>query len=488
MREAEVSRKHCVFRQKGGVYTLEDLGSALGTQRERRADQGARAEIRRRGRGGLAQDQVRADGESGEARCERALRVAAQGIQRARRPANAEGGRTMMAIDLNDSMAGNAADAAEGAAHARGVARWQPRGRRRAGSVRRRPRARRSRAASAISTRRSPTSTTGSGRPRSRLPRPRRARRLPRRARRFRRRSRPRCRAPRRPATCACSSCSRSRGRPRRSRRSGRGARQADPGLSAHAMREGPAHASYAVRRAGRCRRRPRCPRAETRTRTRPSSTTPSSFAAACERSITRPRSNGPRSLIRTSHRAAGREVLHRGADVERQRAVRGGERALGVEALAIRGRAAVEFSAVPGRDADLLVALPLLERHVGAAAHAVGLEAAERCGRSCRGWRSPRTGASPRARARAPAPASRRAALRVLRSRSVTRSRASRGYRNDTGRRRARVCDRCHKISAQASRALYNGCAFTASQLFAWPNRREDPPWISDGEARRPR
>ena len=31
VREAEVSRKHCVFRQKGGVYTLEDLGSALGT-------------------------------------------------------------------------------------------------------------------------------------------------------------------------------------------------------------------------------------------------------------------------------------------------------------------------------------------------------------------------------------------------------------------------------------------------------------------------
>ena len=31
MREAEVSRKHCVFRQKGGVYTVEDLGSALGT-------------------------------------------------------------------------------------------------------------------------------------------------------------------------------------------------------------------------------------------------------------------------------------------------------------------------------------------------------------------------------------------------------------------------------------------------------------------------
>src|SRR5258705_1757446 len=32
VREAEVSRKHCVFRQKSGVYTLEDLGSALGTQ------------------------------------------------------------------------------------------------------------------------------------------------------------------------------------------------------------------------------------------------------------------------------------------------------------------------------------------------------------------------------------------------------------------------------------------------------------------------
>src|SRR5258705_12505622 len=32
VRDAEVSRKHCVFRQKGGVYTLEDLGSALGTQ------------------------------------------------------------------------------------------------------------------------------------------------------------------------------------------------------------------------------------------------------------------------------------------------------------------------------------------------------------------------------------------------------------------------------------------------------------------------
>src|SRR2546428_7625621 len=31
VRDAEVSRKHCVFRQKAGVYTLEDLGSALGT-------------------------------------------------------------------------------------------------------------------------------------------------------------------------------------------------------------------------------------------------------------------------------------------------------------------------------------------------------------------------------------------------------------------------------------------------------------------------
>jgi pSer/pThr/pTyr-binding forkhead associated (FHA) protein len=31
VREAEVSRKHCVFRQKAGVYTIEDLGSALGT-------------------------------------------------------------------------------------------------------------------------------------------------------------------------------------------------------------------------------------------------------------------------------------------------------------------------------------------------------------------------------------------------------------------------------------------------------------------------
>jgi len=31
VREAEVSRKHCVFRQKHGAYTLEDLGSALGT-------------------------------------------------------------------------------------------------------------------------------------------------------------------------------------------------------------------------------------------------------------------------------------------------------------------------------------------------------------------------------------------------------------------------------------------------------------------------
>jgi hypothetical protein len=32
VRDAEVSRKHCVFRQKGGVYSLEDLGSALGTR------------------------------------------------------------------------------------------------------------------------------------------------------------------------------------------------------------------------------------------------------------------------------------------------------------------------------------------------------------------------------------------------------------------------------------------------------------------------
>ena len=49
-------------------------------------------------------------------------------------------------------------------------------------------------------------------------------------------------------------------------------------------------------------------PSAETRTRTRPSSTHAELFAAACERSITRPRSNGPRSLIRTiTERPVGR-------------------------------------------------------------------------------------------------------------------------------------------------------------------------------------
>ncbi len=31
VRDAEASRRHCVFRQKGGVFTLEDLGSAIGT-------------------------------------------------------------------------------------------------------------------------------------------------------------------------------------------------------------------------------------------------------------------------------------------------------------------------------------------------------------------------------------------------------------------------------------------------------------------------
>ena len=219
VREAEVSRKHCVFRQKGGVYTLEDLGSAIGT-----TVNGTPIKVHELKSGdvvAVGSLRIKFGQTASPVKPGANVRFASQlkGFTMPGARANAEGGLTMMAIDLNDSMRGGQPAPSKPALKPLAVsldgrleeAEAQDLGDSISGLAGLPP--------SAISTRRSPTSTTGSRRPRSRLP-PRRDRRLPRRARRSRRRSPPRCRAPRRPATCACSSCSRSRGRRSRSRRS----------------------------------------------------------------------------------------------------------------------------------------------------------------------------------------------------------------------------------------------------------------------------
>ena len=146
VRESEVSRKHCVFRQKTGVYTIEDLGSALGTSVNGAAVKVHELEVGRRGRGRLVQDQIRADRESDQAGRERPLCLAAQGIHRARRQGERRGrphddGDRPERLDVRH--AGDAAQVvAEGA---RRVARRTPRRRRRS-RPERRSRARRSRA------------------------------------------------------------------------------------------------------------------------------------------------------------------------------------------------------------------------------------------------------------------------------------------------------------------------------------------------------
>jgi predicted component of type VI protein secretion system len=106
VREAEVSRKHCVFRQKGGVYTLEDLGSALGTNVN-----GQPIKVHELKSGDVitvGSLRIKFGQTASPVKPGANVRFASQlkGFTPPGAPANAEGGRTMMAIDLNDSMRG----------------------------------------------------------------------------------------------------------------------------------------------------------------------------------------------------------------------------------------------------------------------------------------------------------------------------------------------------------------------------------------------
>src|SRR5262249_26783241 len=106
VREAEVSRKHCVFRQKGGVFTLEDLGSALGTSVN---GEPIKVHELKSGDGvGVGWRRMKFGQTSNPIKPGANVRFASQlkGFDVPGGKANAEGGRTMMAIDLNDSMSG----------------------------------------------------------------------------------------------------------------------------------------------------------------------------------------------------------------------------------------------------------------------------------------------------------------------------------------------------------------------------------------------
>ena len=111
VREAEVSRKHCVFRQKGGVYTLEDLGSALGT-----SVNGAPIKVHELKSGDVIEVgsfKIKFGQTASAIKPGANVRYASQlkGFALPGATMNAEGGRTMMAIDLNDSMTGSPAPA-----------------------------------------------------------------------------------------------------------------------------------------------------------------------------------------------------------------------------------------------------------------------------------------------------------------------------------------------------------------------------------------
>jgi predicted component of type VI protein secretion system len=111
VREAEVSRKHCVFRQKGGVYTLEDLGSALGT-----SVNGEPIKVHELKSGdviAVGSLKIKFGQTASPVKPGANVRFASQlkGFNVPGAAKNAEGGRTMMAIDLNDSMTGSPATA-----------------------------------------------------------------------------------------------------------------------------------------------------------------------------------------------------------------------------------------------------------------------------------------------------------------------------------------------------------------------------------------
>jgi predicted component of type VI protein secretion system len=105
VRESDVSRKHCVFRQKGGVYTVEDLGSAIGTQVN-----GAPIKLHELKSGDVIEVgsvKMKFGQTSNPVKPGGNVRFSSQlkGFDVPGAKPNAEGGRTMMAIDLNDSMA-----------------------------------------------------------------------------------------------------------------------------------------------------------------------------------------------------------------------------------------------------------------------------------------------------------------------------------------------------------------------------------------------
>jgi predicted component of type VI protein secretion system len=106
VREAEVSRKHCVFRQKSGVYTLEDLGSALGT-----SVNGEPIKVRELRSGdviSVGSLKMKFGQTPNPMKPGANVRFASQlkGFSVPGAKPDAEGGRTMMALDLNDSMSG----------------------------------------------------------------------------------------------------------------------------------------------------------------------------------------------------------------------------------------------------------------------------------------------------------------------------------------------------------------------------------------------
>ena len=121
VREAEVSRKHCVFRQKGGVYTLEDLGSALGT-----CVNGQPIKVHELKSGDVIEVgsfKIKFGQTANPIKPGANVRYASQlkGFEVPGAKMNAESGRTMMAIDLNDSMSGTQSTHPKAAPKARAV-------------------------------------------------------------------------------------------------------------------------------------------------------------------------------------------------------------------------------------------------------------------------------------------------------------------------------------------------------------------------------
>jgi predicted component of type VI protein secretion system len=106
VRESEVSRKHCVLRQKGGVYTVEDLGSALGTHVN-----GQPIKVHELKSGDVitvGSTKIKFGQTTSPVKPGSNVYFSSQlkGFSVPGSPASAEAGRTMMAIDLSDSMTG----------------------------------------------------------------------------------------------------------------------------------------------------------------------------------------------------------------------------------------------------------------------------------------------------------------------------------------------------------------------------------------------